>query len=283
MGFFDAFNNSLSQDNHSSPFGEAGLLGDPLHYIVGDKYDNFMRKTWEMPNQYAGQYLTKFDKFDRKINPIHRAIDRTAIGGKIADYAHNKPGDSALAVLGSIFGGGALLGGMGGGGAAGGGGGLIGGGSASGGAAGGGAEAGMGFGGAGTANGGMGIFANGSAQGMGAVGGGNAGSLAASNGILGGAGMGSAGSAAGAGQVSLSSSPQDYMKLAQGMGGQQQQPQSAAAAPPVQNRQDLLAAQIARSQRAQFLRRKLHRTRDENEELRALTSQNTAGSTGLLG
>lgn len=106
-----AFDDSLSANNNQSPFGEAGLYGDPLHYAIGGNYDRFMRKTWEYPNEYIGKYLTKFDKFDRKINPIHRAIDRTAIGGKIAGYVHNKPGDSALAVLGTIFGGGALMGG----------------------------------------------------------------------------------------------------------------------------------------------------------------------------
>lgn len=224
MGIFDAFNNSLNKDNHLSPFGEAGLLGDPLHYIVGDKYDNFMRKTWEMPNQYAGQYLTKFDKFDRKINPIHRAIDRTAIGGKIADYAHNKPGDSLMAVLGAVYGGGALMAGGGGGSA---GGGMVGGGSASGGNAGG--MLGNMFGGGGGQ--GLGIFSNSGQAGMSGVGGGNAGALAASHGIGGGAGLGTAGTGAGAGTVGFSSNPQSYMRAAQGMPGQQQQQQQQGPKP----------------------------------------------------
>lgn len=136
-----SFEESLSASNNQSPFGEAGLYGDPLHYLVGSKYDKFMRKTWELPNQYIGKYLTKFDKFDRKVNPIHRAMDRTAIGKKIADYAHNKPGDSALAVLGSIFGGGALMGG----------------------------------GSSGGTGGGLGVFSNNGAGGMSQVGGGNLG------------------------------------------------------------------------------------------------------------
>lgn len=112
-----ALTNSTKTDNHSSPFGEAGLLLDPLAYVLGKKYKNFMRKTFELPNKVLSPALKKFDKFDRKINPIHRAIDKTEIGGKIADFVHNKPADSAGAILGSIFGG-ALLGG---GGAAGGG------------------------------------------------------------------------------------------------------------------------------------------------------------------
>src|SRR6476619_651801 len=100
MSFLDRFNASLSGGNHLSPFGEAGLLLDPLAYIGGDKYRNFMRKTWEVPNEKLGALLTKHDEIDRKINPIHRAIDRTEIGGKVAEMVHNKPGDSALAVLG---------------------------------------------------------------------------------------------------------------------------------------------------------------------------------------
>jgi hypothetical protein len=203
VSFFDRFNASLSGDNHMSPFGEAGLLGDPLHYIVGDKYDKFMRKTWEKPNEIIGEKLTKFDDFDRKINPIHRAMDRTAIGGKIKDMVHNKPGDSALAVLGSIFGGGALLGGAGGG--------SLGGGTGQ----------------------GLGIFSNGGAGGMSGVGGGNAGVLASQGGIGGGAGMGAAGSAAGPGMVSFGNQAGFQNLAQQGLGnlGQQQQPQQEGPKP----------------------------------------------------
>src|SRR6187402_408284 len=143
MGFFDQFSDSTSAGNHQSPFGEAGLLGDPLHYLGGKKYDKFMRKTWELPNEYVGKYLTKFDKFDRKINPLHKAMDKTSIGKKIADYAHNKPGDSALAVIGSVLGGGAVFGG----------------------------------GAGGSSGGGLGIFSNGGEGGMSGVGQGNAGQL----------------------------------------------------------------------------------------------------------
>lgn len=106
-----AFEDSTSAKNHKSPFGEAGLMFDPLAYLFGKKYKNFMRKTWEIPNEKVGGVLKKFNKFDRKVNPIHRAIDRTAIGAKVKDYAENKPGDSLMAVLGAVYGGGALLGG----------------------------------------------------------------------------------------------------------------------------------------------------------------------------
>jgi hypothetical protein len=205
MSFFDRFSQSLDKDNHLSPFGEAGLLGDPLHYIGGDKYDNFMRKTWETPNEVVGNGITKFDTYDRKVNPIHRAMDRTEIGGKIKDFVHNKPGDSAMAILGSIYGGGALMSG--------------------GGASGGSGMFGNMFGGGGTGQG-LGIFSNGGTGGMSQVGVGNAGVLAQSGGIGGGAGMGAAGTSAGPAQIGLSGNWQQYMKAGQslpGMNGQQQQ------------------------------------------------------------
>jgi hypothetical protein len=182
MGFLDRFNASTSSGNHMSPFGEAGLLFDPLAYIGGDKYKNFMRKTWEKPNEWLSPIIKKHDEYDRKINPLHRAMDKTEIGGEIKDMVHEKPADSALAILGSIFGGGALMGGLGGG------------------------------GGAGGAQGqGLGLFANGGQGGMTGVGGGNAGALAQAGGIPGGAGMGSATPAA-------STSWQDLV-MKQGLGG----------------------------------------------------------------
>lgn len=113
-----------------SPFGEAGLLFDPLSKIIGSDYDEFMRKTWEKPNEVLSPYAKKFHKFERDnpwINPLQAEIDKTEFGGKIKGMSENKPGDAALAILGTVFGGGALLGGMGGG--SGGGGGLFGGGS----------------------------------------------------------------------------------------------------------------------------------------------------------
>ncbi len=220
MGFFDDFNKSTSSHNSMSPFGEAGLLFDPLAYIGGDKYKNFMRKTWEKPNEVVGKQVAKFNKFDRKINPMHKAIDKTEFGQSARDMVENKPGDSALAVLGSIFGGGALMGGMGGGGAAGG--------------AGGGASGGGMFGSS-TGGGGLGIFSNGGAGGMGSVGTGNAGALFGSTGINTGGVAGVGGTGASGGMRSMGMT--DWMKLGQsgggmpGMPGQQQQQQDTGPKP----------------------------------------------------
>lgn len=204
MGFFDAFNKSTKSGNHMSPFGEAGLMFDPLHYIGGDKYDRFMRKTWEIPNEKVGGLLEKHDKYDRKINPLHRAIDKTEIGGEIKETVHNKPGDSALAVLGAIYGGGALMSGMGGG-----------------------ASGGGGMFGSSTGGGNLGIFSSGGQGGMSGVGSGNAGQLFANTGINTGGvgGVGGTGAQGGLGQLGM----QDWMKMGQsmpgmpGMQGQQQQ------------------------------------------------------------
>ncbi len=110
-GTFDKLKESLDVSNHMSPFGEAGLLGDPLHYIGGDKYDNFMRQTWEKPNEFLGKGVTKFNVFDRQLNPLHAAIDQTKFGAGARQLVENKPAD----VIGSIFGGGAIAAGLGGG------------------------------------------------------------------------------------------------------------------------------------------------------------------------
>jgi hypothetical protein len=196
---FDRFNESLSGNNHMSPFGEAGLAFDPMSKLFGSNYDKFMRKTWEKPNEVVGPLIAKHDKYDRQINPIHRELDKTSFGGKAKEMVHNKPGDSALAIFGSIFGGGALMGGMGGGGA----------------------------GGAGGAGGGsnLGIFSNGGQGGMGSVGTGNVGSLFGSTGINTG-GVGGVGGTGASGSLSQLGM-QDWMSLGQQgqslMGGQQQQ------------------------------------------------------------
>lgn len=174
-----------------SPFGEAGLLFDPLAYIAGDKYKDFMRKTWEIPNEKLSPYVTKFHEFERKnpwLNPIQAEIDKTDAGKKIKGMSENKPGDAALAILGSVFGGGALLSGMGGGGASGG------------------------------SN--LGIFSNGGQGGMAGVGQGNVGQLFANTGINTG-GVGGVGGTGGGGFGSLGM--QDWMQMAQGMPGMQPQ------------------------------------------------------------
>ncbi len=204
------FQSALSGNNHSSPFGEAGFLGDPLYHLTGGddgSYAKFMRKTWEIPNEKVGALVAKHDVYDRKINPLHKAMDKTSFGGKAKEMVHNKPGDSALAVLGTIFGGGALMSGMGGG--ASGGGGMFG--SSTGG------------------GNGLGIFSNGGQGGMGSVGTGNAGQLFANTGINTGGvgGVGGTGASGGLSQLGM----QDWMSLGQsaqgmmggGLPGQQQQ------------------------------------------------------------
>ena len=207
MGFFDRFNDSLSAKNNQSPFGEAGLLGDPLHYIAGavgkgDDYDKFMRKTWEYPNKYVGEGVKKFNVLDRKVNPMHKAIDKTSIGAKARDYVENKPGDSLMAVLGAIYGGGSLMGG---------------GGNGSG-------MFGSMFNGGGQQ--GLGVFSNGGQGGMAGVGQGNAGQLFANTGI-------NTGGVGGVGGTGAATSPtwQQYAKAGQGLLGQQQQGQQQQQGP----------------------------------------------------
>jgi hypothetical protein len=259
MGFFDNFNESMSSGNHMSPFGEAGLLFDPIYRLTGEDdgaYAKFMRKTWEKPNEWLSPYAKKFHAWERKnpwINPLQAEIDKTEIGGNIKGWSENKPADSIFAITGAAFGGPALLGGMGGG-------------AAGGGAAGGGAA------GGGSTGGGLGLFSNGGVQGMGSVGSGNAGALFANTGINTGgvAGVGGTGASATSGLGT-----QDYLKMGQGLlGGQQQQPQQQAMAPPSQpqNQKLVLMMQIQRNKRAQELRRKSYRTPEEVEELRALTN-----------
>lgn len=170
MGLFDfkRFEDSTSSKNHMSPFGEAGLLFDPLAYIGGDKYRNFMRKTWEKPNEWLSPYAKKFHAFERKnpwINPLQAEIDKTEFGGKIKGMSENKPGDAALAIMGAAFGGGALLGG--------------GGGSSAGGFQGYGEMGGF------QPSSDLGIFGNGGQGGMGSVGQGNMGNLVNSPGVQG--------------------------------------------------------------------------------------------------
>jgi hypothetical protein len=164
------------------------LLGDPLHYALGSKYDHVMRQTWEAPNTALSPYVKKFNVLDREANPLHRAIDRTSFGMGARNFVENKPND----VIGAIIGGGAIAGGLGGGSS-------IAPGTvaadtaqASGALPGIGGSTGLSASEAGglLSNSGMGIFADGGAAGMGAVGGGNAGVLAASGGIGGGAGTG---------------------------------------------------------------------------------------------
>lgn len=156
---FDDVEHALSGDNSESPGTRFGLKFDPLSYLLGKKYRNFINKTGDKLNSTLAPIQKKVNKFDRKINPIHRAIDRTELGGEVKQWVENKPGST----MGLVYGGGAAYGGLTGG--------------ASGGSN-------------------LGIFSNGGQQGMGGVGGGNAGALANSGGIEGGAGIGSATEAA---------------------------------------------------------------------------------------
>lgn len=201
---------------------------------------------WIFGDKYGDKIIQSGDWMNERLSGALGTSDR---GG----WAANKPASTLGLLAAGYFGGGALAGGMGGG---------AGGGSSGAG------SLGTGFGSD------LGIFSNGGAAGMQGVGGGNAGLLAANHGIAGGAGMGSA---APTGALGM----QDYLKLAQGMGGgqsgQQSQPQPMAAPAPGRNDNSALLIQVARSSRAQALRRKINRTPQENAELRQLTQP------GLLG
>lgn len=226
MGIFDNFNNATKGGNHSSPFGEAGLLFDPLYYLTGKdkgKYAKFMRKTWEVPNEKLSPYVKKFNKFDRKINPMHKAIDETGFGADAREMVENKPGDSALAVLGSIFGGGALMGGLGGG-------------SAGGGAAGG-------------SN--LGVFSNGGQAGLQGVGTGNAGNLYASTGI-------NTGGVGGVGGTGTSTGATNWMDLAKEGAGAMQNQQQPQQTPTPESRSAELERERQRREREEAEKRRLY-------------------------
>lgn len=248
------------------------LSKDPKRLVLG--VDPLSTKAWnavlgrhddplvdQLGGPYGGHVISAFGKQDGGV--YKRAEDagiNTESSKKMQDVAH---------VVASIYGANGLYGATGGATGSGvtgpiqTGQGLLGGGGGGGGLLGGGGQ-------------GLGVFSNGGTGGMAGVGGGNAGTLAAQGGISGGAGMGSATSAAPMGM-------QDYMKMAQSMGGQQQQPQQQApAAAPVKGDNSALMAQIHRSARAQYLRKKINRTPQENQELRDLTQSTQASQAGLL-
>ncbi len=221
-GFFDNFTNSLSFDNNASPFGEAGLMFDPIYHATGGDdgaYARIMRESWETPNEVLAPYAAKFHQWEREnpwLNPLQAEIDKTSVGTSVKQFSEAKPADTIFGIIA----GSALAGGMGGGAGAGASGGstaggfggatgmvapgslssaapLAGGGaSAAGGAASLGAAAlpeivvtgtvaGSGAGGA-LATGGaasLGYFGNNGADGMGTVGQGNVGQLNANTGI----------------------------------------------------------------------------------------------------
>lgn len=288
MGFFSdnlGFETFQFKDwwNKAKDNPEQLLLGagDPLSAkmwskITGKNYEPFVD---QMGGPYGGHTISAFGANDGGVyGRAEQAGINTKAAGGVHDGAH---------VLAAMLAGGYGMGAMGGGGAAaapasggitsgltsgfGSGLGSVTGGTA-GGATSGGLLGGMGWGGAGTATSGLGVFGGGGTQGLLGVGGGNAGTLAANGGISGGAGMGSATAPA---QMGM----QDYLKMAQQMGGQQQQQQQPGAPAQQAPTKDPLALrmQLARNARAQELRRKPTRTQDENLELRQLTR------TGLLG
>ena len=84
---------------NESPGTRFGLMFDPLAYIGGDKYRDFINKTGDQANL-----------------KISKAIGTDDRGG----WAANKPASTIGLLAASYFGGGAALGGLGGGGAGGG-------------------------------------------------------------------------------------------------------------------------------------------------------------------
>jgi hypothetical protein len=258
MGWEDV-KHSLRGDNQESPGTRFGLYFDPLHYIsdwfnFGDNYDRFVNKSGDWLNKQASSVVAPIDKTMRKVSPLHGAVTDTPEGDQAAKWIVNKPASTAGIIYGGIAGGSAL-------------GGLLGGGGGGGAGAGAGTGA-VGWGGPGT-GGGLGVFANGGAGGLAGVGGGNAGTLAAAGGIGGGAGMGSATASGG-----MQMGTQDWIKMGQGLLGNQQQQQPAAysqPAPAQQQNRSILIEQLKRQNRAQQLRKKTRRTPEENEELRELT------------
>lgn len=175
---FGAASEAFSSSDHRSPGTRFGLKFDPLAYIFGDKYREFINMTGDKANEYLSKIAKPVNEWDKKNNPIHKYItDNTAIGKKVDTFAEQKPG-SAIGLIAGGYAAGSGIAGAGGGSAAGSGGGAL-------------EAGGTGWGGAGTANSGLGAFGGGSGGGMASVGGGNAGVLASSGGVGGGAGIGS--------------------------------------------------------------------------------------------
>lgn len=134
--------------DHTSVYSKWGAKGqklsDPLAWLLGDKYVDFVsKKIPEATNRIGSQIMKPFEKVDKAINPIRKIPIVNEAGDEIA----KKPGDAIGTVIGAVAGGGALMG-MG----AGGGAGVAGG--AGGGAAGAGTGAGAGAGGAASGGGG---------------------------------------------------------------------------------------------------------------------------------
>lgn len=195
---------AFSSSDHRSPGTRIGLKFDPLAYIFGDKYREFINMTGDKANEYLSKVAKPVNDWDKKNNPIHKYItDNTGIGKKVDTFVENKPAST----LGIIAGGYAAGSGIAG----------------SGGAA---AQGGSG-------GGGLGIFANGGAGGMAGVGGGNAGALASSGGVGGGAGVGASSEAGAAGAASWQDWAKVGMNAMQKMNGGQQQAAQQSRAPAI--------------------------------------------------
>ena len=223
MSFMD-LGNSTSKDNSQSAVMRAGLQFDPLHYLLGDKYDKTHLKPADWTNKQLSWVAKRdpFIKFERRNGPSKWFKELRPV----SDWAISKPGDTIGIVLGAIAGGAALGGGAGG--AAGGG---ASGASAGGASAGGAIPGTVGFNAAG------GGFTGGGAVGFGAGGMGSS-AIPGTVGLnLGAGGAGGAVMGSGAGGVAAASTTPTwqtyYRKYGQMMPQQQQQqtPQTPAMAP----------------------------------------------------
>lgn len=106
--------------DHTSVYSKWGAKGqklsDPLAWLLGDKYVDFVsKKVPEATNRIGSQIMKPFEKVDKAINPIRKI----PIVNEFQDEVAKKPGDAIGTVIGAVAGGGALMG-MGAGGAGGG-------------------------------------------------------------------------------------------------------------------------------------------------------------------
>jgi len=188
--------------------GRVQKYTDPLSWIFGDKYTNFI--SHDLPrevNHGLSTVMKPFEKVDKKINPVRKISGVDKGMDEVAEH----PGDALAAVAGAIFGGGALLGGAGGGAAGAGGGGV---------AAGGGGAAGE------TALGGT-LGFDGVTTGAPSLAGGVSTSLDAGVSAGGAGSVGSAGSAPAS--AAGGSSVSNWVRMAQQFGAGQQQPQNRSS------------------------------------------------------
>lgn len=168
-----AWDDDTSPDSPGSRFG---LMFDPLAYMLGDKYRDFINKTGDESNRSLSHWMGTDDR---------------------NGWVSNKPASTIGMIIGGAYAGGGMFGG---------------GGAGAGGGAGSAGGSGVGWGGAGTSNSGLGLFANGGSGGMAGVGGGNAGMFASQGGIAGGAGIGAATEGGAAGSMDWQQLAKDGMQ-----------------------------------------------------------------------